>query len=152
MNYEQLRRRAGPPPPITSDDYGGVWEQGGEGEGGRVCGSFDDGMRLFKRGIGGPPVPLGFGGRDDGEVAGDGEGAEIYLGLSPAQQRRKAYRAWYEQWGERLSYLWAAEHGLLAAAKKLPPVPRKREEERKEPTRGQLATAAAAVVSEKSGW
>lgn len=152
MNYEQLRRRAGPPPPVSSDDFGGVWEQGGEGTGARVCGSFDEGLRLFKQGRGGPPAPLLFDGRDDGNVIGDGEGAEVYLGLSPAQQRRKAYRAWYEQWGSRLNYLWAAEHGLLATAKKLPPPLRpQRQEERKEPTRGQLA-ALAAEIGEKSGW
>jgi hypothetical protein len=153
MNYEQLRSRAGPPPPVSSDDFGGVWEQGGEATGARVCGSFDEGLRLFKQGRGGPPAPLLFDGRDDGNVIGDGEGAEVYLGLSPAQQRRKAYRTWYEQWGDRLNYLWRAEHGLLATTKKLPPPLRaQRQEERKEPTQGQLAAAAAAVVCEKSGW
>lgn len=152
LNYEQLRSRAGPPPPACSEDFGGVHEQGGEGEGARTCVSFDESIRLFKQGRGGPPAPLMFDGRDDGDVVGDGEGAEVYLGRSKAQLRRAAYRAWYTQWGDRLNYLWRAENGLLATAKRLPPPLRKREEERKEPSRGALAWAAATEVNEKSGW
>lgn len=153
MNYTQLRSRAGPPPPVTSDDYGGAHEQGGEGEGGRVCGSFDESLRLFKLGRGGPPEPLCFDGRDDGEVISDGIAEAVYVGLSKAQQRRRAYSAWYNQWGERLTYLWRAEHPELCAPtkKKLPPPQRKREEERKEPSRGQLA-ALAVLPGDKSGW
>lgn len=154
MNYKQLTSRAGPPPPVSSDDYGGAHEQGGEDVGARVCVSFDESLRLFKLGRGGPPEPLCFDGRDDGEVISDGIAVEVYVGLSKAQQRRKAYSAWYNQWGERLNYLWRAEHPQLCAPapkKKLPPIQHKREEERKEPTRGQLA-ALAAEIGEKSGW
>jgi hypothetical protein len=152
MNYEQLRSRAGPPPPVTSDDFGGAHEQGGEGEGARVCVSFDESLRLFKQGRGGPPEPLCFDGRDDGEMVSDGLAEAVYVGQSKAQKMRRVYSAWYAQWGERLTYLWRAEHGLVSTAKKLPPVQRKRQEEYKEPTRGQLAMAAAAEVNEKSGW
>lgn len=152
MNYDQLRSRAGPPPPVTADDYGGAHEQGGEGVGGGVCASFDESLRLFKQGRGGPPEPLCFDGRDDGEMVGDGITEAAYVGLSKAQQRRRGYSAWYNQWGERLTYLWRAENGLVGLAKKLPPPLRKREEERKEPSRGALAWAAATEVNEKSGW
>lgn len=153
MNYTQLRSRAGPPPPVTSDDYGGAHEQGGEGEGARVCGSFDESLRLFKLGRGGPPEPLCFDGRDDGEVISDGIAEAVYVGLSKAQKLRRAYSAWYNQWGERLNYLWRVEHPELCAPtkKKLPPPLRKREEERKEPSRGQLA-ALAVEIGDKSGW
>ena len=150
LNYTQLRSRAGPPPPVSSDDFGGVWEQGGEGEGARACCSFDEALRLYKLGRGGPPAPLLFDGRDDGNVVGDGVGPEIYLGPSAAQQKRADYRAWYEQWGARLTYLWRAENGLLTTTKKLPPV-RRVVEEKKEPTRSQLA-ALAVEISDKSGW
>lgn len=150
LNYTQLRSRAGPPPPASSDDFGGVHEQGGEGEGARTCVTFDEGLRLYKQGRGGPPEPLLFDGRDDGNVVSDGIGPEVYVGQSKAQQRRAAYRAWYAQWGDRLNYLWRAENGLLAPAKKLPPK-RRVVEEKKEPTRGQLA-ALATEISEKSGW
>jgi hypothetical protein len=156
MNYTQLRSRAGPPPPITSDEYGGPHEQGGEGEGARNCNSFDESLRLFKLGRGGPPEPLCFSGRDDGEVISDGIAVEVYVGLSKAQKLRRAYAAWYNQWGERLTYLWRAEHPELCAStkKKLPPTQRvgRRQEEEKEVGRGALAAAAAEIVSEKSGW
>jgi hypothetical protein len=153
MNYEQLRKRAGPPPTICSDDYGGVWEQGGEGEGAHVCTSFDEGLRLFKRGNGPPPAPLQFDGRDDGGWAGDGDGPAVYTGPSKQQKLRAAYSEWWSQWGYRLAYLWQAEKlGNHSTHKKLPPVRRVREEEYKEPTRGQLAAALSAHVSDKSGW
>jgi hypothetical protein len=153
MNYEQLRSRAGPPPPVTSDDFGGAHEQGGEGEGARVCVTFDESLRLFKQGRGGPPEPLCFDGRDDGEMVSDGIAEAVYVGQSKSQKMRRAYAAWYAQWGERLTYLWRAENGLLATAKKLPPIQRERKrEEYKEPTRGQMAAAVAAEVGEKSGW
>jgi hypothetical protein len=152
MNYAQLRSRAGPPPPVTSDDFGGAHEQGGEGEGARVCVSFDESLRLFKQGRGGPPEPLCFDGRDDGEMVSDGIAEAVYCGQSKSQKMRRAYSAWYAQWGERLTYLWRAEHGLAVTAKKLPPVQRKRTEEYKEPTRGQRAMAAAGELCEKSGW
>lgn len=153
MNYQQLRSRAGPPPPVTSDDFGGAHEQGGEGEGARVCVTFDESLRLFKQGRGGPPEPLCFDGRDDGEMVSDGIAEAVYVGQSKSQKMRRAYAAWYAQWGERLTYLWRAEHGLMAPAKKLPPAQRERKrEEYKEPTRGQMAAAVAAEVGEKSGW
>ena len=151
LNYTQLRSRAGPPPPACSDDFGGAHEQGGEGEGARTCVSFDESLRLYKLGRGGPPAPLLFDGRDDGNVVGDGVGPEVYLGPSKPQLRRAAYRAWYTQWGDRLNYLWRAENGLLlTTAKKLPPV-RRVVEEKKEPSRGQLV-ALATEIGEKSGW
>lgn len=154
MNYTQLRSRAGPPPPVSSDDYGGAHEQGGEGEGARVCSSFDESLRLFKQGRGGPPEPLLFDGRDDGEMVSDGIAEAVYVGQSKAQQRRAAYRAWYAQWGERLTFLWRAEHPELSGStkKKLPPPIRPVREEEKEPSRGALAAAAATTVCEKSGW
>lgn len=152
MNYEQLRKRAGPPPPITSEEYGGVWEQGGEGEGARACVSFDESMRLFKRGTGAPPAPLHFGGRDDGDERGDGDGPSEYLGLSRDQKLRNAYSEWYAQWGSRLAYLWQVEKLGMHTQKKLPPVRRYEREEPKAPSRGTLAAAAAEQVSEKSGW
>jgi hypothetical protein len=83
----------------------------------------------------------------------DGIAEAVYVGQSKSQKMRRAYAAWYAQWGERLTYLWRAEHGLMAPAKKLPPAQRERKrEEYKEPTRGQMAAAVAAEVGEKSGW
>jgi hypothetical protein len=153
MNYTQLRSRAGPPPTISSDEYGGPHEQGGEGVGARVCGSFDEGLRLYKLGRGGPPEPLSFDGRDDGNVVSDGIAPAVYMGLSKAQQLRRAYASWYAQWGQRLNYLWRAEHPELCAPtkKKLPPTTPRRIEEKKEPSRGYLV-ALATEVGEKSGW
>jgi hypothetical protein len=112
----------------------------------------DESRRLFKLGRGGPPEPLCFSGRDDGEVISDGIAVEVYLGLSKAQKLRRAYAAWYNQWGERLTYLWRAEHPELCAPtkKKLPPV-RRVLEEKKDPSRGQLV-ALATEIGEKSGW
>jgi hypothetical protein len=152
MNYAQLRTRAGPPPNVTSDDYGGAWEQGGEGEGARVCALFDDDLRLYKQGRCPPPAPLVFSGRDDGDIcaAEAAESGVAKAAKSAAEQRRDAYANWFSIYGERLRWLWAAEHPS-APVKKLPPSLRERKrEEYKEPTRGQLAAAAA--VSEKSGW
>ena len=152
MNYTQLRSRAGPPPPVSSDDFGGAHEQGGEGEGARTCVTFDESLRLFKQGRGGPPEPLLFDGRDDGNFISDGIGPEVYVGQSMAQQRRRAYHRWYAQWGQRLTYLWRAEHPELCAPtkKKLPPV--RRTEEEKPTPRSALVAAAAADIGEKSGW
>lgn len=151
MNYAQLRSRAGPPPSITSDNYGGAHEQGGEETGTRLCTTFDSCLQLYRQGRGGPPEPLCFDGRDDGEVISDGIAAEVYVGLSESQKLRRAYAAWYNQWGERLTYLWRAEHPQLCAPtkKKLPPIQRLKEQ--KEPTRGQLA-ALAVEIGDKSGW
>ncbi len=151
MNYAQLKARAGPPPPVCSDDFGGVWEQGGEGEGARACISFDESIKCFKKGYGPPPEPLLFDGRDDGNVVGDGIAPEVYLGPSVAQQKRAAYRDWYSQWGRRLRELWAADHAV-PIKKKLPPRRSYREDENKEVSRGALAAAAAEVICEKSGW
>ena len=159
MNFEQLKSRAGPPPPITSDDYGGVHEQGGEGEGGRVCIRFDGDIRYFKQTPSRcpPPEPLCFGGRDDGEWAGDGVTAEVYLGLSETQKARNAYARWYSQWGKRLRAKWYAEHPeqIPKSERSAPkPKPKIREAavERTEPSRSALAAAVATEVSEKSGW
>jgi hypothetical protein len=149
MNYSQLRTRAGPPPNITSDDYGGAWEQGGEGEGGRVCALFDDDLRLYKQGRCPPPAPLAFTGRDDGDIcASEAMEGKVKATKTAAAQRRETYANWFSIYGERLRWMWAAEHPS-GPVKRLPPVQRK-QEEYKEPTRGQLA--AAAVVSDKSGW
>jgi hypothetical protein len=148
LNYNQLRKRAGPPPPITSDDFGGVWEQGGEGEGARTCVSFDESIRLFKQGHGGPPEPLCFDGRDDGNVIGDGVGPEIYIGPSKTQQMRAAYCAWYAQWGARLNYLWRAEHPQLqkaTATTKPKPQPKIAEPE-------YIPRRILEEASDKSGW
>ena len=153
MNYEQLRKRAGPPPLIDSDDYGGVHAQGGEDIGGGVCVRFDGDMRFFKQGRCAPPAPLGFTGRDEGYV----NAAEAMDGNFSSEQRsgsalkREAYAAWYTQWGSRLAYLWGAEHPSGPMRKLPPPIRRVREEE-KAPTRGALAAAAATVMAEKSGW
>ncbi len=153
MNYEQLRKRAGPPPPVTSDDYGGVWEQGGEGAGAAVCVTFDEDLRGYKLGRCPPPPPLGFDGRDEGDVdaALAMEGAVTQATTKSASaQRRAAYNSWYSIYGSRLTWLWAAEHPTTTT-KKLPPV-RREVEKPKAPTRGALAAAAAEAVSEKSGW
>jgi hypothetical protein len=150
LNYDQLRKRAGPPPSITSEEYGGVHEQGGEGEGARVCVSFDESLRLFKQGHGGPPEPLCFDGRDDGEVICDGIAAEVYVGLSKAQKLRRAYSAWYAQWGARLNYLWRAEHPQLqktTATTKPKPKPQPKIAEPEYIPRRILEEA-----SDKSGW
>ena len=158
MTFEQLKARAGPPPPITSDDYGGVHEQGGEGEGPRVCIRFDGDIRFFKQTPSRcpPPQPLGFNGRDDGEWAGDGETVEVYLGPSAGQKARAAYDDWYRQWGKRLRAKWYAEHpeqipkSERSAPKPKPKIREANVEERTEPSRGALA--AAAEVAANSGW
>jgi hypothetical protein len=153
MNYAQLKARAGPPPPISSDDFGGVWEQGGEGEGARACISFDESIKCFKKGYGPPPEPLSFDGRDEPVVnaALAMEGVVVVIDKSESGKRRAAYASWYSQWGRRLRELWAADHAV-PVKKKLPPRRSYHDEENKEPSRGALAAAAAEVVSEKSGW
>jgi hypothetical protein len=158
MTFEQLKSRAGPPPPITSDDYGGVHEQGGEGEGGRVCIRFDGDIRYFKQTPSRcpPPEPLFFGGRDDGQWAGDGVTAEVYLGLSETQKARSAYARWYSEWGKRLRAKWYEAHpeqipkSERCAPKPKPKIREAAVEERTEPSRGALA--AAAEVAANSGW
>jgi hypothetical protein len=148
MNYSQLKARAGPPPPIGSDDYGGVWEQGGEGEGGRTCMLFDDNIRFFKLGRCPPPEPLFFNGRDepvvDAALARDG--VEKVISHSETTKRRIAYSSWYEQWGKRLTYLWNLDHPKHTPTHKKPD--QKQEEEKpKAPPRRILEEACA-----KSGW
>lgn len=152
MNYEQLRKRAGPPPAVTSDDFGGAWEQGGEGVGAAVCNSFDENLRFFKLGRGPPPEPLEFDGRDEGhcadlEAAVDGD----YTSYVPSASsvRRSAYNTWYSTYGARLAWLWAAEH--QATTRSAPPKRTERRQEQKPPSVSQLA-ALAAQIGDKSGW
>ncbi len=158
MSFAQLKSRAGPPPPITSDDYGGVWEQGGEGEGPRVCARFDGDIRFFKQTPSRcpPPEPLGFNGRTDGDdCSGDAEDTAFHTGAAEAQKARNAYARWYSEWGKRLRAKWYEEHPeqIPKSERSAPkPKPKIREtvEERTEPSRGALA--AAAEVAANSGW
>ncbi len=160
MNFEQLKSRAGPPPPITSDNYGGAWEQGGEGEGGRACSRFDGDIRFFKQTPSRcpPPEPLCFSGRDDGDDLGGGEDTAFHTGATEAQAARNAYARWYSQWGKRLRAKWYAEHpeqipkSERSAPKPKPKIREAAVEERTEPSRGALAAAVATEVSDKSGW
>jgi hypothetical protein len=147
MNYDQLKIRAGPPPSVSSDDYGGVWEQGGEGEGGRTCILFDENLRLYKQGRCPPPVPLFFGGHDepivDAALAMDG--VVKVLSKSPSAIKREAYASWYEQWGKRLRFLWEKDHTVHTTKK---PVQKRVEEEKpKGPSRFLVEE-----VSPHSGW
>ena len=147
LDYKKLCQRAGPPPPITSNEYGGVWEQDGGDGCVSVTALFDEDLRLFKRGIGAPPAPLFYNG-DDEDEAGDGVSAAVYVGPSRDQQLRSAYASWYAQWGELIKRKWIEEHPELATKSKSKPQPKKvaQVEEPKGPSR------VIEDVSEKSGW
>ena len=152
MNYEQLRKRAGPPPSVTSDDYGGAREQGGEGVGGSICASFDENLRFFKLGRGAPPEPLCFDGRDGGECADleaavDGDYSSHVR--SAASVRRSAYNTWYSTYGARLAWLWAAEH--QTTTRSAPPKRTERREAQKPVLLSHLV-AHAPDAGDKSGW
>ncbi len=89
--FEELRRRAGPPPTVAGCNF---VSGGGEGaSGGGEEASFDSDFSLFKQGRCPPPMPLLDDTRSDA--------------VSSAVVR---YKAWYASWGPALHRAWAAEH------------------------------------------
>ncbi len=148
MNFEQLRSRAGPPPTICGDDYGGFFVEAETGDNGGI---FNTSMWLFKQGKGAPPAPMQGPERDDGSAL-DAEMAA--LGDSKSQDtksitkmRRDRYSQWYRQWGERLTYLWNKEHPTAPLQQKKTTLRREEEEKPKGPSRYLLTEPC-----EKSGW
>ena len=109
LTFEQLRKRAGPPPPITGDDY---ITRTVEGDAGESYLGFTIDIKRFRIGESAPPFPL-TGGNDRGDAMElgdiDGGGSGVVV-KSHASQMRTAYATWYRQWGDRLTAKWRQEH------------------------------------------
>ena len=89
--FEELRRRAGPPPTVAGCNF---VSGGGEGDsGGGEEASFDSDFSLFKQGRCPPPMPL------QNDTRTDAVNAAVVR-----------YKAWYASWGPALHRAWAAEH------------------------------------------
>lgn len=98
MNFNQLRMRAGPPPTVSGCDF--YNPSHGEGNsGGDVCADFDEGFRMFKKGLCAPPEPL-----YHAEGMSDA--------LTTANKNVKAYQRWYSEWGYRLTQVWKKENTI----------------------------------------
>lgn len=89
MDFEQLRKRAGPPPVVFGCSY--YDPSFGEGNsGGAEQINFDSSLQDFKRGLCPPPWPL----YDDSHADARDSGVV-------------AYDAWFAQWGKLLHKKWA---------------------------------------------
>ncbi len=151
MTFEQLRKRAGPPPNICGGDYGGLLMEA-DGEDGY---SFDVSMSLFKQGRGPPPAPMSSSGDEyvivNALAAMDGVRSAMDGIKSATSVLQGRYASWYASWGKRLATKWYQEHPRTVPAKVAKPVKptasrTTREEEPKGPCR------VVEEVSEKSGW
>jgi hypothetical protein len=89
--FQDLRRRAGPPPTVAGCNFVSGCAEGDSGGGEQA--SFDTDFTLFKQGRCPPPAPL----RDDSHTD----------AVNSAVAR---YKAWYASWGPALHRAWAAEH------------------------------------------
>ncbi len=89
--FEDLRRRAGPPPTVAGCNFVSGASEGASGGGEEA--SFDSDFSFFKLGRCPPPMPL----HDD--TRSDAVNAAVVR-----------YKAWYASWGPALHRAWAAEH------------------------------------------
>lgn len=99
MDFEQLRKRAGPPPVVFGCSY--YDPSFGEGNsGGAEQSNFDSSLQDFKHGLCPPPFPL-----YDGSHADARDSGVI------------AYDAWFAQWGKLLRKKWTEKSAPTSAKK-----------------------------------
>lgn len=129
LTFEQLSKRAGPPPNVRADAF--VWGIEGCGPAEREAGEpdFNGDLARFKRGLGPPPAPLQHN-QPDAIV--------------------KAYCSWYQQWGSALKRAWVAEHPQLQ--KKTTPKPTPKQLKATEPEAIYVPKRVVAEAGEASGW
>ncbi len=134
MSFEQLRKRAGPPPSVCADEF--VWSAEGcrpDDAGDSNTTMFDGRLDSFKKGLGPPPAPLPHNQPD-------------YEG---SNRRVNAYIAWYAQWGTVLSRAWVTEHPHIT---KPATKPKPKTYNKTQPEPDYVPKRVLVEVSEMSGW